>query len=415
MKLTKANLAEFITRTDELGGPGTPACLEYWQDVLYDPETDLSAVMDPLSPAYMDQQMALYRELTGHDYSDARDEFTGGIPIERLLNAPNAYDLEDALQYASHCVAMGLLVRRLGLPRGARILELGSGWGFTQEFLAQCGYETAGVEINQDFVATSNARLERLGFGTRVQMGSFEDFDVSEIGQFDAVISYEAFHHAVDTLAMLRKYTALLKPGGAFALIAEPFNHYYPTWGLRRDPYSIYSIAKFGWFESGWSADYMTYLYGLVGLNAEFHDLPINELTRFMIGRKSNHILPKQLGMWDPEVSQSWWHGDIFFSSRGESRFKLSPPAGVTGGILHTENFSPRAIKIEIDLDGKQTEFSIPAGSKYAVPLEIAGPAINADFKLRSELFCPATEGLNDDGRSLGIHISSVEWLRASA
>jgi 2-polyprenyl-3-methyl-5-hydroxy-6-metoxy-1,4-benzoquinol methylase len=219
MKLNQYSLNEFVKQSDSLGGPSTAECKEYWNNLTYEPDCVLDAQDNPHSAQYLTQQMALYKEITGHTYLDVRDEMLPDIPIVRLLHAPNAYDHPDPSEYAKHCVAMGLLVKELALPRGARILELGSGWGFCQEFLSQCGYETVGIDANSDFISTSNARLERLGFGKRVMFSTFDQLSKANLGKFDAVISYESFHHAVNALSVLQQAVDCLNQNGVLGMV----------------------------------------------------------------------------------------------------------------------------------------------------------------------------------------------------
>jgi|SRR5579884_69669 len=414
MKISRDTLDYFILESDRLGGPGTPECTAFWKDLVYEPCVPLDAQLNPRSAEYKHQQLDLYCEITGHSYLDSRDEMTPNIPIDHLLEAPNAYDHSNPSDFAKHCIAMSLLVQELKLPRGARILELGSGWGFTQEFLATCGYNTTGIEISYDFVRTSNGRLKRLGFGERVVQGSFESFDHSCLDAFDAVISYEALHHTIDTEKIMKKYTSCLKPCGFFALAAEPFNDYYSTWGLRLDPYSIYCIRKFGWFESGWSVEYMAYLFGRCGMNAKFVDAGISEFTRYMIGNLSDERHPYQLGMWRPDIANGWWSGWDYCSSKGKSQLLLSCPTNAKGIIIKAVNFNKDKLKISLKLLDMENNFTVPPGAaELIVDLKAThGGYDEIILELVSDTFCPAEVGINSDMRELGIHIESLLWIR---
>jgi SAM-dependent methyltransferase len=413
LKLDRTTLDEFFSRSEQLGGPGTVECQEFWQGLIYEPLTLVDKQLAPTSETYLEQQMKLYEEITGHGYNDVRDEDSGFLPLSQLICAPNAYDAQNPADYAKHCVAMGLLVGELGLPRGATILELGSGWGFSQEFLSACGFKTIGVEINPNFVCASNARLSRLGFGSRVREGSFELFDVADIGHVDAVVTYEAFHHAVNTKAMLQKYSSVLKDGGMFALAAEPFNDYYKTWGLRLDPYSIYCIKKYGWFESGWSAEYMAYLLGLCGLEARFWDPGINNFTRYMIGRKSGRLNGYQLGMWHPAVAEGWWANWEFLCCRGKSLLLAAPPPAAARLALQVTNFNiaPLAVTFGVTA-GRRENYRVETGeAELLFELPTSPDGTELMFQLDSETYCPARLGINADARELGIHVRGLRWV----
>jgi 2-polyprenyl-3-methyl-5-hydroxy-6-metoxy-1,4-benzoquinol methylase len=404
------NLDFFIQEADRLGAAGRKALL---RGQLYKPTASIDAQLQPRSTAYKQQQFALYRELTGHDYLDHRDEHSKNVPVEHLITAASAYGHMAPGEISKHYIAMSMLVQEMRLPKGARILELGSGWGFTQEFLATCGYETVGIEMNQDFVAASNGRLKRLGFGERVRQGTFESFDVTEAGSFDAIVTYEAFHHAVETEGMLRKYISCLKPGGLFALAAEPFNDFYRTWGLRLDAESIYAIRKFGWFESGWSVEYMADLLNRCGMDARFINKNINEMTRYMVGTLSDRRRPYQLGMWDPAIAAGWWASWDYCSSKGSSALLLAPPPAASILKIDAVNFNktplkvsfvlPRIAERHLSLPTGPTEISIPLGSAVGIGEELR-------LEVTSETYCPAKLGLNADARDLGVHIKSIRW-----
>lgn len=413
MRLNMHSIKDFIEKSDALGGPTTSECKAYWQDLVYEPACPLDAQDEPLSQRYKAQQLALYEEITGHQYLDKRDEFTPGVPVERLLNAPNACDHGSPADYAKHCVAMGLLVKQLALPRGARILELGSGWGFSQEFLSQCGFDTVGLDANPDFVATSNARLQRLGFGARVVQSTFEDISPDTLGNFDAIVAYEAFHHAVDPYSVLRKAVACLKPEGVFAIAGEPFNNYYRTWGLRHDCLSIYCIRKFGWFESGWSVEYMADLFGRCGMEATFADMGISELTTFMLGRVANRRRAFQLGMWHPDNRECFYTDPKYACCKGEGRITLHIPEGISCLKVNLTNFNNESLMFDLELDGQLISTTAPSGVATVSWKLVAAPQQRKSIlRVRSDLFCPMHQGINSDSRMLGIYIESIEYMK---
>ena len=407
-QLNKDTIRHFVQRSDELGGPGSAECGAFWAGLQYVPTTSLDKQVEPLSRAYCDQQMALYKEMTGHEYRELEHEFTPGIPVESLRDAPNAYGYMAPHEYARHCVAMGVLVQRLGLTAQDKVLELGSGWGFCQEFLAGCGLETRGIDVNPDFVATSNQRLERLGFGSRVEVLPFGAIG-PHLGAFEVVMSYEAFHHSVDPLALLRKATTCLTPGGQIVLAAEPFNDFYRSWGLRLDPYSVYCISKFGWFESGWSAEYMSYLLAMVGLESEFIDLPLSDLSRYMIGFRTGAIRASQLGLWHPDVRSSVTRdGDGIFCTE-DTKVLLTRVHGSSSYTLEFENFSRTPLTLQVESGSQQQVLTKPSGTfELTVDLPYSNDDHGHWLRLKSETFCPAEQGINDDQRSLGLHLSKV-------
>lgn len=107
-------------------------------------------------------------------------------------------------------------VRREILPllpsRAARILELGCGRGDTLAYLkreGRCDW-AGGVELFPDAAAVARTRLDWL------LEGDIEQLEIGlEPGSLDLVLCLDVLEHLVDPWRMLRRLTALLRPGGA--------------------------------------------------------------------------------------------------------------------------------------------------------------------------------------------------------
>ncbi len=100
----------------------------------------------------------------------------------------------------------------LGNPPG-RVAEFGCGVGWLAIMLARRGYETVGVDIAPDAITAGLEQRDVLGLThLDFQLADYETFDGQ--GTFDAVIFYEALHHAEDEAAALACAFRALKPGG---------------------------------------------------------------------------------------------------------------------------------------------------------------------------------------------------------
>lgn len=96
----------------------------------------------------------------------------------------------DAAQLAKkRLIAAKLLVRP-----GARVLDIGCGWGGMALYLAQvCDAEVTGVTLSQEQLRVARARAEALGLSDRVY---FELRDYREVtGSFDNIVSVGMFEH----------------------------------------------------------------------------------------------------------------------------------------------------------------------------------------------------------------------------
>jgi 2-polyprenyl-3-methyl-5-hydroxy-6-metoxy-1,4-benzoquinol methylase len=103
-----------------------------------------------------------------------------------------------------------VIARRL--PRGASIVDIGSGDGSQLELLSRRGFRMTGVERD-----TKSVSLQ--GEHTQVFEGSAEALPPQLArGSFDAVLFKQVLEHLVDPVAALRNAAQLLKPGGVMFL-----------------------------------------------------------------------------------------------------------------------------------------------------------------------------------------------------
>ncbi|HEY0044398.1 MAG TPA: cyclopropane-fatty-acyl-phospholipid synthase family protein [Allosphingosinicella sp.] len=112
-----------------------------------------------------------------------------------------------------------LLLDRLKLKPGQRLLEIGCGWGSLAEIAARdYGVEVVGLTLSEEQKAFADARLAKAGLGARVEIRLQDYRDVA--GTFDAVASVEMVE-AVGReywAAYLQNIARVLKSGGRAAL-----------------------------------------------------------------------------------------------------------------------------------------------------------------------------------------------------
>jgi cyclopropane-fatty-acyl-phospholipid synthase len=97
--------------------------------------------------------------------------------------------LDQAQLAKKRLIAAKLLVRP-----GARVLDIGSGWGGLGLYLARvCGAEVTGVTLSREQLRVATARAEAAGLADRVR---FRLLDYREIeGSFDNIVSVGMFEH----------------------------------------------------------------------------------------------------------------------------------------------------------------------------------------------------------------------------
>lgn len=267
--ITSAQIDDYVAECDSrFGGIQNEAWLHYVSDfeLIYDTEVDLTA--DPFSDIYFRQQLALHRELSGRDINQAETELA---PIDIGVNAsgPNPYSSNDIQAMSRHAGTIAIAMCLAAPPPGAAILDLGVGTGMSSEQLAYFGGRVTAVDINPSFVNLVGQRAARFGYPIEPLISNFDD--VSKIaGSFDMAFFFASLHHGTRTWDILEDVANLLKPGGKIVLAGEPIQTlWWPYWGLRLDPESVYVTRKYGWFESGWSEIFLRKMFERIGFRAE--------------------------------------------------------------------------------------------------------------------------------------------------
>jgi SAM-dependent methyltransferase len=129
---------------------------------------------------------------------------------------------------------MGMILDLLP-PPPARILDLGCGTGWTTEFLHRSHYDVVGVDIASEMIELARQVPDRRAI--EFVVGDYESLD--GLGPFDAVIFFDALHHADDERAALQAAFRVLVPGG-LVICSEPGRDHHIT------PESQRAIHEFG-------------------------------------------------------------------------------------------------------------------------------------------------------------------------
>jgi len=100
------------------------------------------------------------------------------------------------------------VVKTLGKPSSASLLEVGCGPGQFLALAQEVGFEVSGVELNAEHVRQARERTH----GANVVCGNFMTVPFDR--QFDVITMLDLIEHLPDPLAALRRSYDLLKPGG---------------------------------------------------------------------------------------------------------------------------------------------------------------------------------------------------------
>jgi len=98
------------------------------------------------------------------------------------------------------------------LGAGKRVLEIGPGWGAFAGHALQAGVRFTGItnsEVSQSYL---RSKLANFGDQFDIQLTDFYDYEPDE--KFDAIVIMGVIEHLPHYERVLRKFYALLKPGG---------------------------------------------------------------------------------------------------------------------------------------------------------------------------------------------------------
>ena len=111
------------------------------------------------------------------------------------------------------------LVATLGITKGLRILDLGSGDGTTALPAARLGADVLGVDIASNLVAAGKARAQSAGLtNLRFQEGDASDLSELEDDSFDLVISIFGAMFAPRPFDVAKEVVRVTRPGGRIVM-----------------------------------------------------------------------------------------------------------------------------------------------------------------------------------------------------
>lgn len=104
----------------------------------------------------------------------------------------------------------------LGLPVGARVLDVPCGQGRHAHLLAEAGYDVDGLDYSAELLAV--ARKRGTGPTLRYSRGDMRKMPARWTGRFDAVLnlftSFGFFAHPAEDVRVVREFARVIKPGG---------------------------------------------------------------------------------------------------------------------------------------------------------------------------------------------------------
>jgi protein-L-isoaspartate(D-aspartate) O-methyltransferase len=199
-----------------------------------------AATADPYARSRKEMVMTQIetRGVTDRDVLDAmhtvpRHEF---VPQEFLSQAYEDHPLPIGYgQTISQPYIVALMTEKLGIQRGSKVLEIGTGSGYQAAVLAHLGLEVYSVEIIPELAREADEKLKRLGYKVAVKQGDGY-FGWEEHAPYDAIIVTAAPDHVPQPLVKQ------LKDGGRLVIPVGPRGSYQTLWQFTRQGDDIKAI-----------------------------------------------------------------------------------------------------------------------------------------------------------------------------
>jgi len=257
------------------------------------PEDGFRQPEDPFSDEYREWAHGLWSRLSGRreQYDPAAHELSG-YAEEVDMRSPPPYNIESGHLLGDTLICWGFLLRTLDLKPGQSVLEYGPGSGQILLQFARMGVRAAGVDIDPVQTRFIREQGERLGLDIRARVGEFGE-TVEPCERYDAVVFFEAFHHAFDHIALVERMHEVVADDGMLVIAADvvldqanPFRPVVPfPWGPRLDLLSLRAMRTHGWMELGFQEEYFLELLRRADWAVTRHDCPQTERGTLWVAR----------------------------------------------------------------------------------------------------------------------------------
>jgi 2-polyprenyl-3-methyl-5-hydroxy-6-metoxy-1,4-benzoquinol methylase len=235
---------------------------------------------DPYSPEYRAFQLDFYERLANDIYSVAKEQVN--FNFEHELQWPYPYGTKSAATVGTHLMGYGWLIRKIDLPPGSRILEIGSGYGALTFHLASMGYRVTCLDINADLLKFVEARTAGVPQPIETICGDMAAVEIP--GTYDAVIFNASLHHSLEHRAVIQRLDSILVSNGLVAFTSEPIVDNdsvlvpYP-WGIRMGGFSMWTIRTKGCMELGFHESYFVRMLKDLGYHVTRYNLGLSGHT----------------------------------------------------------------------------------------------------------------------------------------
>jgi 2-polyprenyl-3-methyl-5-hydroxy-6-metoxy-1,4-benzoquinol methylase len=371
--------------------------------------------LDPFSDEYATQQHKLWSLLTkiSRSYTPLIDEKEAPLANVDAVRRPGYFirrDSDSVEHAAHHVIATGMVIKHCGLKPGDSALEYGAGFGQIALTLARLGVVVDTVDISGVFCGYVREQAEFF----QVPLTPFEGrFGWNPRGAhlYDLILFYEAFHHCTDFQAVVHEIKRNLTPTGRVLLAGEPIpraeNMYVPyPWGLRLDAESIVQMRRFGWFELGFTEDFLIRLFINAGFSAQRIECPSSVYGEGYTFKHRAEMIDLSKEWLSQDVDSSWNNPEPNGRwTKSESRLYLDVTDSFHMLVADLTNHHPfvQSVEVTYGTETYLTQFS--PGERKEIAIRAHRKARQILFRVRA--YVPDE---SSDPRYLGIFVHSISY-----
>ncbi|HEV7912219.1 MAG TPA: class I SAM-dependent methyltransferase [Albitalea sp.] len=378
--------------------------------------------LDPLGPAYMEQQHRLWRLVSGveRSYEPEIDEKEAAWGDIDPIRTPGFYARRDALAIdsaADHVIATGMLLKHCGLRPGDWALEYGAGFAQGALALARMGVNVDTVDVSATFCDFVRRQAEFFKVPLTAHQGQF-GLNPRQPQKYRLIWFYESFHHCLDFAHVVQQLHEHLEDGGRIILAGEPIvaREYeavpYP-WGIRLHSEVVAVVRQQHWFELGFSEAFLVELFanaGFIARRVECEPSLFGQI--YMFERRPDEV--QLCDLWMPAALADGWHGlepDGRWTA-GEARLPVDARPTIAAIELELSNRLWREQRVQIDYGTQQRTVMLGAGASATVRFE-AVPSVGA-LVLRCSTQSPSwwQRVRAGDRRRLGVFVRRLRYLK---
>lgn len=246
---------------------------------------------------------------TAHMMNPPDDRELAGLYEHSVFTLPgnNAYYDDDRTNIVAARERLRWIERTI---RGGALLDIGCGYGHFLSILDRARWEASGIDLSPHVIAQARNR-----FNVRCEARTIDQLPRQWNGTFDVVTLWDVLEHVPRPVTVLRRATALLKPGGRIylstpdisslvaKLLGSRWHHLDPMQHLTLFSRSALArlcrrvglaVARQRTFGRSYTADYLAYRagysYPVPGLKS------MADLVRRCLGRAGRARIPLRLG-----------------------------------------------------------------------------------------------------------------------